>query len=197
MTTPGEVDLWDEVFESRLLDINVAGPARVERYDEARRVADLQLMIRRRVPDNDGGSVYETVAMLPSVPVLMIFGGPFSLTFKLAPGDTVLALACSQDIAQWRITGEISDPKLKGFHDWSWAVAIPGLTSSVKALPFDPTAPLVEGSLKVGAGAVPLVKESQMLVELGKIASAINAIVPGSYTPPAIGFLGTTKLQGE
>jgi hypothetical protein len=120
-------ELLRRVLEARLLDLHVALPGRVERYDAAQEVADVRPMLRRAIPSAETGeAVLETLPVIPSVPVCWPSGGGCAMTFPLAVGDPVELVFQDFDLDAYRRSGgDLSDPGVRSAHGLSGAVAIP------------------------------------------------------------------------
>ena len=137
--SPDLVDLL-EVFERRLLDsIHTALPGRVESYDPATQRADVQPLIRQRVPKADTDQqewVYEDLPLIPSVRVIHPRGGGAFVHLPIATGDTVLLVFCETGIGHWEAgNGDMSDAGDERRHHLAHAVAIPGFYPAAKNIP--------------------------------------------------------------
>ncbi len=129
-----------ELFERRLLDnIHTAMPGRIERYDPATQRADVQPLVRRRVPKADTDQrehVYEELPLIPSVRVLHPRGGGAFVHLPIATGDTVLLVFCEIGIGHWEAgDGSISDAGDERRHHLAHAVAIPGMYPASRNIP--------------------------------------------------------------
>lgn len=114
------------ILDSRLADVHVALPGKVTRYDLAGGVVDVQPMVRRAVPDQDGETVLEDLPVVPSVPVCFPSGGGCSISFPIAVGDHVQILFNERDLDRYRASGgDLSDPGVLSTHGLSGAVALP------------------------------------------------------------------------
>jgi hypothetical protein len=194
---PTLVEIIRTAISSRLMDLHVALPGRVESYDETTQTAEVLPMIRRAIPDELGEIQHEALPKIPNVPILFPRGSgdSFSLTWPLASGDFVLLVFNSWATGQWRETGDVSDPVDLRKHGLGSPVAIPGIAPKTGSIPTDPAAMVVEGSeVKVGASATSYVALNDLVMaEL----TAISALLPG-YTPPAAApFVGSSKLKAE
>lgn len=114
-------------LDARQEQIFTALPGRVVRYDAAKQAADVQPTLKRPVRRADGSTAWEELPILPAVPVLFLAAGGFRLTLPVEEGDPVLVLFTMRAHAEWRRTGEISEPGDRRLHHLSGAVAIPGL----------------------------------------------------------------------
>ena len=161
---PTLVEIFRLAIESRLLDLHVALPCRVEVYNPALQTADVLPMVRRAISDSSGNTQHEELPILPNVPVLFPRGGPFSITWDLAVGDTVLVVFASSAIGKWRESGDIANPGDLRRHDLSHGIAIPGVAPAAEVLPFDVsgnpliTAPIlkVDGAVEIGNPLIPV-----------------------------------------
>jgi hypothetical protein len=85
--------LLDLVMTSRLRELHTALPCRVESYNASKQTADVLPMIKRQVPDGDGGYTLEDLPVLPNVPVAFPRGGGgFFMSFPLQKGDFVFVV---------------------------------------------------------------------------------------------------------
>lgn len=137
--TPDLLDVLAE-FERKILDnIHTAMPGRIESYDPATQRADVQPLIRQRVPKADTDErehVYEDLPLIPSVRVLHPRGGGAFVHLPIAAGDTVLLVFCSSGIGHWEAgDGSIQDAGDERRHHPAHAVAIPGMYPAAKNIP--------------------------------------------------------------
>lgn len=137
--TPDLLDVL-ELFEEKLLNnLHTALPGRVESYDPATQRADVQPLIRRRVPvagTDRREWAYEDLPLIPSVRVLHPRGGGAFVHLPIATGDTVLLVFCETGIGHWEAgDGSISDAGDERRHHLAHAVAIPGFYPASKNIP--------------------------------------------------------------
>jgi len=154
-------------IESKLLDVHVSLPCRVESYDPATITVEALPMVRRAIEDADGKIQHEELPPIPNVPVLFPSSSAFSGAWPLVPGDFVLVVFCSSAIGSWRESGDIADPVDLRRHDLSHAVAIPCVWPAAQAptkIATNPTAMLLE----VNAPATH--------VQVGELASSFVAL---------------------
>lgn len=145
MITPDLADILTEAIASKLLDLHTAIPGKIQSYDSARQVADIEPQIKRMLQSETGEPVYEALPVLPSVPVIFSRSAEFYVYIPVKEGDTGLLIFNETSIDQWRDKGSLSNPCDTGRHTLTSAVFIPGLFSSANALP-DATG----SSLKIG-----------------------------------------------
>jgi hypothetical protein len=137
--TPDLLDVL-ELFEERMLaGIHTALPGRIEQYDPATQRADVQPLIRRRIPKAGTDRrewVYEELPLIPSVRVIHPRGGEAFVHMPINPGDFVLLVFCETGIGHWEAgDGSMSDAGDERRHHLAHAVAIPGFFPATKNIP--------------------------------------------------------------
>lgn len=209
---PVDPDLEDVLTareEAARLDLDVAIPARVERYDAATQTADVVPLLRRPVPRPDGGHAFEADPVVPSVPVQWPRVGAWALTMKVEPGDTGLLLCCDGDVGTWRAGGgDVVDPVNLQRHHLSHAVFLPGLYTRGRALAraatgtagmvigSDTSAARItfntDGSVEVAQGSTVVIRvDATGTVQLG--GTGLAALLDGVVTARGIDpFTGAT-----
>lgn len=149
---PDLAEVLEGAINARLLDLHTMLPGRVESYDAAKQVADVTPVVRRPIRTDDDDLDHEELPVIANVPVQWPRGGGFSLHFPLAKGDHVMLVFSEAAIAQWRESGELSDPGDLRRHDLSYPIAIPGISHEVAPLADTPATGT--GTITVGAGGV-------------------------------------------
>lgn len=178
---PTLAEIIRSALDSRLLDVHVALPCRVESYDPVTQTVEALPMIRRAIADDAGTIQHEELPKLPNVPVLFPRSAAFSATWPLIAGDFVLVIFCSSAIGNWRSSGDIADPGDLRRHDLSHAVAIPGIAPDGDVLPVSPTAAVLEVKppathVTIGAGASDFVAlQALVALRFTELVTAINA----------------------
>jgi hypothetical protein len=168
-------EVLTDAFDARERHFGVALPGIVVSYDSGTQTATIQPAVNRLVPDADAPDedLSEPLPRLQSVPVMWPRGRNFSFTGTLSAGDPVLLVCIDRDMSGWRSTGTQSDPQDARLHDWSSAVAIPGLVPAVASFTPAPTDAAALAAL--------------VLVELNKLWRALEAHVhpvSGAVTTP-------------
>lgn len=209
---PGQPTLAEvlrRAIASALLDVHTALPCKVVKFDPGsdtqQATVDCQIMVRHAVPTADEwGSVNEDYPIVQFVPVGWYATKRASMQMRLAKGDTGLLVFSEAAIGIWRTTGgALSDPGDLTRHDISYPVFLPVLRPDDRALPTlaegEGVAIDSEDAIRIGGpSAAPVALAAAVFAELGKIATAINALPGGSYVAPASAdLIGTTKLKGE
>lgn len=147
-------ELLQIAMDSRLTDLHVALPARIESYDKAKQTVDVQPMLKRALPDGRDNYTAESLPTIADVPVLFPRSGGFFISMPLAKGDFVLLVFAERSMANWRSTGNESDPGDLGMHTLDGAVAIPGIFPDSKALSSADDTNMVLGSDSNGSGRI-------------------------------------------
>lgn len=221
MSEPSQAEIIREAIDSRLLDLHVAMPARVESYDAATQTIEARPMVRRAIEDTEGEIRHEELPLIPNVLVAFPRAGAFSQSWPLSKGDHVLLVFCSSAIGAWRQSGDIADPVDLRRHDLSHAIAIPGIGPSGDTIPTSPTAVVLEVSppathVEIGAGSALFVAiESLVVARMVEMVTAITTATiavgasgaadvgvklaaagwtGGGLVPPA---MAATKLKSE
>lgn len=172
-------ELFRLAIESRLVDLHVAMPAKVTRYDVAKQVVDVQPVLMRSVPrGEDLPPLVERLPVIQSVPVIFPRGGGFFMALPLVAGDYVLLVFPERDIGQWRVTGSDDvNPGDQRLHPLAGAVALPGIFKADSALQSASATALTFGA---DGGLVVTVTDSTMGVggdsEAVALASRVDAL---------------------
>jgi len=122
---PGLFDAIKAVVESRLVEMHVALPARVEKYDRSTMKAEVTPALKKSYTNGD---IVE-LPVIVNVPVVWPRTSEFVFDAPLAKGDTVLLVFCERSLDAWLSKGGIVTPTDRRKFDLSDAVAIPGLFS--------------------------------------------------------------------
>lgn len=127
--TPTLAELIRMAVASMLSDVHVSLPGRVESYDPARQVVDVQPLLRRPVVASDGTELdAEAIPILMDVPVAFPRGGGGFQSWPLAAGDLVHLVFVERSMDTWQQgNGELTTPLDFRHHSLSDAVAYPGL----------------------------------------------------------------------
>jgi hypothetical protein len=203
---PLEPDLTEILGDHRdaiLGELHVAMPGRVQTYDAAKQVADVVPCVRGTIPDSDGNVILEDLPVIPNVPVAWPRGGGFYLHFPLAVGDHVWLVFNSSAIAQWRATGEVSEPGDLRRSSLSYPFAIPAAAPDKQAFTDAPASGEAVigvpsgGSLRIseaGAPGQPVMTADAFLIALAAaviaVASAPVAVGAGGASAAFTAFAG-------
>lgn len=127
--SPTLANVLKRALDSRLYGMRVSIPARVERYDAAKRSVDVKPLVRDTVNVGTEDEQSVSVPVISNVPVVFPGAGGFGVTFPIARGDTVLLVFADRSLDKWLSSGGEVDPVDVRSHHLSDAIAIPGLHS--------------------------------------------------------------------
>lgn len=178
-------------------------PAVVIAYDSASQTASVKPVVKKVLWDQDDQPVYEEYPTIPGVPVCFPRGGGFFISFPVTAGDHVMLVFSKQSFADWRTTGELSEPRDKRLHGFGNAVAIPGVfpragktkdASGTKAIfgrdDSEQQISIDGANISLGkTGTVPVVLMpgfASFLGALNTFATAVNTFAVAATTLPAI-----------
>jgi hypothetical protein len=216
-TTPSPEAVIGAAIASRLLDVFTALPGIVESYNAAEKTITVKLAVKRAIDTEDDGVVLEEVEPIPNVPVLC-FGSPkLSLRATLTKGDSVLLIFSQWAIAQWRSTGEVSDPRDLRLHGPSYPVAIPWYAPSGGPGSDDDDsigragglrAHFKDDAIEVGDGSDAVALAAKVNARLNALESAFaaletvfaahgHAFAGGAVTPGAVPIYTPTAPSGS
>jgi hypothetical protein len=185
-TQPTMAEIIRKALEARLADVWTALPGRVETYDAVTRTADISPVVRRPITTTEDDTIHEDLPVIPNVPILFPCGGGASITWPLLKGDHVQLLIQTLSPAQWRESGETSDPGDLRLHSLGNAYAIPGMSRDSVALPGSdfPAMVLEHAEIRLGVGATDFVALASLVTEnIQRIVDAIS----GAATAPGDG----------
>lgn len=171
-------EVMNNAADARERHFGVALPGIVLSYDSGTQTATIQPAINRWVPDESSPDedLSEPLPALQSVPVMWPKGRNFSFAGTLTAGDPVLLVCIDRDMSGWRSSGARSDPQDARLHDWSSAVAIPGLVPSTTSFSPAPTDAAALASL--------------VLARLNALVSTVNSLIT-AYNLHGHATLGT------
>lgn len=169
-------------------ELHTALPGEVIAYDPLTNTVFVRPMVKHALYRDDGERIFEQYPDIPFVPIIWPRGNGNLMVAGLAPGDTVLLVFAESSLAEWRTTGQLSEPEDARRHSLGWPVAIPGACPDTKPLsPLD-AAELAAGAMLVGQDGGEGV--AQMIfggtvpgVRFGKLA-----VMPVALAPPLVAF---------
>jgi hypothetical protein len=106
--------------------VRVSLPAKVVTYDPLTNTITAQIQIKDFFFDEDGEREYESLPVIPSVPVQWPRAGGKIVRLPLQPGDGVLLVFSSLSLAEWRLTGQVAEPKDSRRNSIGHCFAVPG-----------------------------------------------------------------------
>jgi len=166
-------EVLDDHRQAILGELHISMPGRVKSYDAAKQTAEIIPCVRGTIPDGDGNTIHEDLPVIPNVPIAWPRGGGFYMHFPLAVGDHVWLVFNTTSFAQWRATGEVSDPGdlRRGTISYPWAY--PGAAPDAQHFTDAPAA----GQAVLGGGVFRVGGPSADFVALAaKVDANFNAI---------------------
>lgn len=137
VVSPSLPSLLDVYLTGLKRNLCVAQPGTVLSYNAAARTCSVQPGAHKLVAGDfdEDVDLVEEYPVLQEVPVCWLVGRGIQVKASLLPGDSVLLICLDRDASPWRRTGAPSAPEDGRLHDWSSAVAIPGLVPDVSPFP--------------------------------------------------------------
>jgi hypothetical protein len=201
---PSLTEILDVSLQRMAESLRTGMPAKVVKYDAATQTADVQPSLKTAVLDETGGQVtWETIPVIPGVPILFPRGGGVAITWGITPGDHVWLSFSETAMGVWRGSGitpsEGGDSRRHGLYPVAFAGIAP------ESLALDAAAP--EGQIWLGDNP------SDFVALASKVDSAVTAIVnyinshthptaaPGPPSPPTVpltpapGAVGSTTVK--
>jgi len=156
---PGLKDLLDLAKKDIFLNFNCHAIGVVKSFNSALQTIQATILYKKSVLQANEMGVISTVfvdyPVLIDVPVIIMRGGAFSLTFPISVGDEVLILFNDRDIDNWFQSGANTPVASGRLHAFADGLALIGPRSKPNALgTYDMThALLSNGSTQVGVSA--------------------------------------------
>jgi hypothetical protein len=196
--SPTFAEAFTRAVARALAEVRVSMPARVERYDKAKQLVDVQPLIKEAHADEEGERIVEPLPVIANVPVVFPGAGPFRLTVPIAAGDTVLLVFCASSLDVWLAQGGVVDPLDDNRFRLADAIAVPGLrdfghplasaSDTALTLGHDSGAQIFIDQAEVRLGADTGVQfvalANRVLDRLTAIVNAFNAHTHGSAVGP-------------
>ena len=121
------------VLSRALATINCCLPGTVVSFDASVQTASVQPTVRKRIRTEKGVREMD-YPLLENVPVLMIGGGDYALTFPVRKGDECIVLFSDSCIDAWWQSGGVQGQIVARQHDLSDGFAIVGFRSKPRAI---------------------------------------------------------------
>ena len=174
---------WRE--RNLLSSLNCVSIGKIETFYPETQTADITIAYKRiltqQIPDGtiSSSSLVVLYPKLCKCPVVVLGGGPGSLTFPIAAGDECLVMFCDRDIDLWYQGNPTSVPNSDRMHDWSDAIVIVGLRSMKNSLQsYNPAGPTLN---KGGVTGVTVALEDKIRLQVGQqtLYNALNSLCDG------------------
>lgn len=166
--------------------IHTSIPAKVVKYDPVLNTVDAAIVVKDFV-FVDGEREYDGDIVIPSVPVQWPRGGGKIARLPLEEGDHVILLFSERSLAEWRTTGQTSEPLDARRLSVGYPFAIPGVAPDVEPLSPADVAEVTAGAMIVGddGGAAQVIIGGTVPgVRFGKLA-----VKPVALGPPVVAFM--------
>jgi hypothetical protein len=159
-TEPSLKNLLDANNENLMIKFNCHHIAKIESFDSTKQTATATINYQKTFFQFDSATNKYNPVLIPypslaDCPVIVLGGGPASLTFPIQKGDDCLVLFNDRDMDNWFFgssTSGVATPRLHSFADGIIIVGLRPLASVLKN--YDMTrAVLQNGSTMVGVGA--------------------------------------------
>jgi hypothetical protein len=115
-------------------DIHTCCPGIVDAFDAETQMAQVKPALQHLFFPDGEDARWVDLPPLVDVPVVVLGGAGFALTFPIHSGDECLLLFAERSIDNWRETGEVSQQALARHHSLSDAFALVGIRSQGRAL---------------------------------------------------------------
>jgi hypothetical protein len=168
--------------------LRVAQPARIEKYDAAKRTADVTPLLKRPFVGSDGVLQWLSLPVIQGVPVATMNAGGHGIDVEIAASDVVLLVFADFSLDRWKSgagKGDPVEPGILAAHAVADAIAIPCLWNP-GAPPQTRVKVRRDGTVELGGGALQGVGLGNALrTELDAIWSALTAHIHGPGNTPA------------
>ena len=188
---PSLRDLLDLHKKDLMLSLNCHAIATVQSFNEANQTITATINYKKTYFQlNKKTNVYVPFnldyPLIIDCPVVILGGGPCSLTFPIAAGDECLILFNDRDIDNWFQGGPPMEVASGRLHSFSDGIALVGLRNSQRSLQaYDTTRVVLQnGTTKVGVGATKVIISNGTTLNtlLGNLISTIQSLI----TTPAV-----------
>lgn len=184
-----------DVFERELkLMFNCHAIGRIEQFNAAAQTAQVSILYKRTMIDQNGNDYDLDYPILADVPVVMMSGGAAGLTFPISAGDECILMFNDRDIDNWWNSGQNGRLLSSRLHSFADAIALIGPRSQQKKFgTYDQQrAVLFNGTTMVGVGSS-LVKIANSQYTLGTLINNLNTQLGNLVT--AIAAITVTGVQ--
>ncbi len=170
--------------------IHTSLPAVVKAYNPVTNVVLAQPSIKAAFFKGDGEREYDTLPVVPFPVLWPRFGGKV-IRGLLEPGDHVLLVFSEAGLAEWRATGQMSEPRDARRLSIGYGFAIPGAYPDVEAMSPADAIEVAAGALIIGedggdqmliGGTVPGIRFGKLALSPVALAIPTNAGIAGVVT---------------
>lgn len=177
LVDPSLRDLLNLVKKEMALALNCHAIGTVQSFDAATQTATITINYKKMFDQRGVNGVYSKVLrdypLLIDVPVIVLGGGTWRLTFPISQGDECMVLFNDRDIDNWFKSGQNTAPASTRLHDMCDGVALVGLASLKRSIEdYDETHALLQN---IAGGAMVGVAASTVLI--GNQTTTLNALL--------------------
>ncbi|MDF2636580.1 MAG: putative bacteriophage protein [Pelosinus sp.] len=126
-------ELYRRMMNEEITGLRVASPGIIQSFNDDAQTVTVQIAIREKININ-GNITWEEIPELLDVPLIVLGGGGYSVTFPFAQGDECLVVFGDNCMDAWWQSGGIQNQADKRRHDLSDGYAIVGLRSQPRVL---------------------------------------------------------------
>jgi len=176
----GEDIDWNQAvtagLDHQMNQINKCFPGKVVAFDVAAGTADVQPMLKRQTLADDGTKTYDSLPLLPALPVMFPRGGGWVMSVPLTAGDFVWVMCSDSGMAEWLATGQESEPWDTRKHHLSNAVCMPGAWPDPQPLASGDSSARGAGMVLGKDGADAQIRMTASEIKIGASATAFVAL---------------------
>lgn len=186
--SPSLGTVLQRAIERALREVRTCEPGIVNAYDPSSCTVDVQPLLMRTRPLEDGTTLTVRAPVVNACPVIFVGGGGSRLTFPIKAGDTCLLLIGARSFARWKLIGGEVDPKDNRHHHISDSIAIVGLSDIAHASPAHASATVLEASdLRLGSQSASdaALKANTFLNALTTLLTALGTFAGTCTTVPS------------
>ena len=110
-------------------DLHTCLPGVISSFDPSTMTAEVQPAIQRLVFPDGAAAQWVNLPLIVDVPVVVLSGGGYALTFPIHPGDECLLIFAERSLDNWHEQGGISQQAHSRMHSLSDAFVLVGVRS--------------------------------------------------------------------
>ena len=139
--TPELAELIELIVNQRLDQVSTNLIAKIVSFNSTKQTVDVQPLVKESYDDESGDRQVVDIPIITDVPVQVLGGGGYAVTFPLAVGDQCLLCVSQHAIDKWLVEGTNNtlDPLDDRKFDITDAVAIVGVRNNANVLTSNPT----------------------------------------------------------
>lgn len=190
VSDPSLNDLLSLLKSEIFMTLNCHAIGTIQAFDPDTQTAQVTLNYKKTYtgPTPKSEPVAVDYPPLADCPVVVLAGGPASLTMPIAVGDTCLVLFNDRAFDTWYSSGQVKQLPNNRMHSFSDAIALVGLRSGASPLEnYDPDrAALNHGTTRVAVGASKVLVENatttlnttlqNILADVQNLVTALNVL---------------------